>query len=90
MKDVVYFVLSNDFEGDIIITDKYFTDEDNAKLCAEYRTLCEPFVANYEVVELERGDGVDYAKLIEQFKAEKSERITSRAIEKLRHLKQMF
>lgn len=71
MNDKVYFVFSDGYCGELVLTDKYFTDENNAKLFAEYCNLCEPLMEDYEVVALECGNNIDYAKMIEQLKAEK-------------------
>ena len=67
----IYFVYSvyHDFFDDyadesINLTDKYFTDRNQAEMYAEYLEM-KDYSETYQVAELECGDGVDYAKLIE-------------------------
>ena len=48
------------------LENKYFTDEDQAELCADYLDMVNH--GNYDVQEVTNGDGIDFKTLIEEHK----------------------
>lgn len=72
MNDVIYFVYSIDYgfldeydRENISLTDKYFTNEEQAEMYMDYLELkghCEC----YNIAELECGDDDDYTELIKE------------------------
>ena len=70
MNNKVYFVYSIDYDffddydrENINLTDKYFTDKNQAEMYAEYLDM-KGYCETYQIAELECGDNDDYAKLI--------------------------
>lgn len=59
------------------VMDKYFTDEDQAELCADYLNMSAH--GDYSVKEVTNGDSIDYESLIEECKKRQKEKGLARA-----------